>query len=688
MLLGIDTGGTYTDAVLFDETATTGDPVVATAKARTHTDLTVGIRHALQLIDPDPDSVSLVSLSTTLATNALVEGVGGRVAMVMIGFTEAEATRAGLAEALGQDPLIVIDGGHDSFGVEVKPVDLDHLRSAVDGNGPGVDAFAVAGQFSVRNPAHEEAVRELLLELTDRPVACSHELSSKLNGPRRALTCLLNARLLGLIQDLCRATEDILHQMKIEAPLMLVRGDGSLVTADFARRRPIETILSGPAASLVGARYLLRNDGGVTGAGPNVVVVSDIGGTTTDVGVIDQGRPAISPDGAVVGGHHTMIEAVRMFTFGVGGDSEVTIDRGLTASLRLGPRRLTPISLAALDDPEAVHRVLATRSAPFRDTDTSFVRATGRVGRHLSARDQRLLDQLNHEPGRWRPLDAMVASSTDRTGLASLIRRGLAQQAGFTPSDAAHVLGLHRAWDHSAAARAAEIMAAITDNRGMALRPDGPSMARWVMDTLVRRSAEAVLSVGYGFDGLPPDAVDHPMVQRVLDHRALSGGVGSDRAEHITSIETGLSVPVAALGASAAVYYGGELHRPAVDQLLGVPCLVPRHAEVANAVGAVVGPVRIIRRCTIGQPSKGQFRIHWPGLVDRGDLQPAIDDAVAALTSVVGEEADRAGTDDPVIGHRVDVRTATIDGRDVFIEAEVEVTAQGRPRLGGAGLQS
>ncbi|MGI9595962.1 MAG: hydantoinase/oxoprolinase N-terminal domain-containing protein, partial [Acidimicrobiales bacterium] len=282
MRIGIDTGGTYTDAVLYDDATPVDGPgggtaVVAKAKARTRIDLALGIAESLdEILGNDrltsPAEVSLVALSTTLATNALVEGVGGRVALVFIGFTEAELDRGGLREGLGEAPVIMAAGGHDSLGVEVAPFDAEAMLARA--RELEVDAFAVAGQFSVRNPTHELAARDALLAL-GKPVACGHELSAKLNGPKRALTCLLNAKLIGLIAELCQAAETILAERNITAPLMIVRGDGSLVSASFAKNRPIETILSGPAASLIGAGHL-------TGA-PDIVV-SDIGGTTTDVG--------------------------------------------------------------------------------------------------------------------------------------------------------------------------------------------------------------------------------------------------------------------------------------------------------------------------------------------------------------------------------------------------------------------
>src|SRR5690606_27963105 len=165
-------------------------------------------------------------------------------------------------------------------------------------------------------------------------------LTSKLGGPRRALTTLLNARLISMIDRLIAATEGFMSMRGIACPLMVVRGDGALVSAAFARARPIETILSGPAASLVGACHI---------TGLHDAVVSDIGGTTTDVAVLDGGRPRLDPEGATVGGFRTMVEAVSMRTFGLGGDSEVALEAGvLEPKILLGPRRLVPLSLAGV----------------------------------------------------------------------------------------------------------------------------------------------------------------------------------------------------------------------------------------------------------------------------------------------------------------------------------------------------
>ena len=367
-LLGVDTGGTYTDAVVLDETS---DRVLASAKAlTTRQDLSIGIGQAIDAAlagaGCQPGDVALVSLSTTLATNALVEGQGGRVALVFIGFDTGDLARGRLAEALGGDPVIAVAGGHSHAGDEVVALDLASLERAVVLVAPEVTGFAVAASFGSRNPAHERAARDLIRAVTGRAVTCAHELSARLNGPKRALTAVLNARLIGMIDRLVTGCQAHLAAIGIDAPLMVVRGDGALISAAMARERPIETILSGPAASIEGARWL---------TGESEALVADIGGTTTDVALLRGGRPKIDPLGARVGAFRTMVEAVAMRTTGLGGDSEVHLVAGLEGGLRLGPRRLIPIALMARDFPALVHSALdrALQADSTSDADGRFV---------------------------------------------------------------------------------------------------------------------------------------------------------------------------------------------------------------------------------------------------------------------------------------------------------------------------
>ena len=280
VLLGIDTGGTYTDAVLFDE----DHGVIGSAKSlTTKHDLSIGVSKAAGAVLPeDPSLIRLVSISTTLATNAIVEGHGNPVCLILIGQRADALERSRLGQIMAADPVVFVSGGHSAGGVERQPLDIETVRSAVLAHAPRVSAFAVAGHFAVRNAGHEETVRDLIYELTDLPVTCSHELTTNLDAPRRALTAVLNARLIPVLQELIRVVERMLETHRIHAPLMVVMGDGSLKSAQTALVRPVETILSGPAASVVGARYLCGERDGY---------VVDIGGTTTDIALLKGGWP-------------------------------------------------------------------------------------------------------------------------------------------------------------------------------------------------------------------------------------------------------------------------------------------------------------------------------------------------------------------------------------------------------------
>ncbi len=158
-------------------------------------------------------------------------------------------------------------------------------------------------------PRTSAACAELIRAAAAKPVTCSHELSSRLDAPQRALTAALNARLTPQIRQLLEALGEVLRLEAIAAPLMIVKGDGTLMKAEVALEYPVETVLSGPAASVVGAGFL---------SGLADFAVADMGGTTTDVAVVVGARPVIREEGAIIGGWRTMVEAVDVRTCGLG----------------------------------------------------------------------------------------------------------------------------------------------------------------------------------------------------------------------------------------------------------------------------------------------------------------------------------------------------------------------------------
>ena len=659
--LGFDTGGTYTDAVLYSP----AQGIVASAKAlTTRHDLSIGITGAATAViakaNIQPSDIGLVSMSTTLATNALVEGQGGRVALVGIGFEPSDLTRGGLSLALGKDPLIMVSGGHDASG-RAKPLDLEALEKAIVELGDTVTGIAIAALFAVRNPAHEIAARTLVHRLGNIPVTLSHELSSKLGGPRRALTTLLNARLVGLIGRLISATESFLQKNGVNAPLMVVRGDGALVSAAFAADRPIETILSGPAASLVGAQFL---------TGLENAIISDIGGTTTDIALLTNGRPRLDDEGATVGGFRTMVEAVAMRTHGLGGDSEVSVpDGGLEARLVLGPRRILPLALADAASLKIVTVALdkQLKSETQNRLDGRFAFRTGLADRFaagLTASEAALYAKLTTQ---LQPLTEIIASAPQLTALNRLVVRGLAMISGFTPTDAQHVLGRQTTGDVAAAQLGAALFARKRDGRGLFICENAETMALMTVAELERKSAELILEAAFSEDGMDGAALlKSPLVQR-----AMAGQNG------VAKFNLALDRPVIGLGASASLVY------PQVGKLLQAQAVIPEHADVANAVGAVVGEVRVKVSAHVSQPDEGVFVVSVADIVkDFRDEQSAIAFAINEASKIAMNRADTAGASDAHVDLMQDIKAATIEGQRRFIEATVHATAHGRPRLG------
>ncbi|MEM6680078.1 MAG: hydantoinase/oxoprolinase family protein [Pseudomonadota bacterium] len=661
--LGIDTGGTYTDAVLVEDEET----VIAAAKAlTTRHDLAVGIGEAVEAVlrdaKVDAGQIRLASLSTTLATNALIEGQGERIGLVLVGFDEASMQRHGLADALNDEPYCLIAGGHDHAGNQACALDEEALRVWLSEQEGAVSAFAVAAEFATRNAAHERRVQEIIAELTGKPASCSHHLSSKLNGPKRALTAVLNARLIGMIDRLITRARSRLRDLGIDAPLMVVRGDGALISTDLALERPIETILSGPAASIVGARWM---------TGASDAIVSDIGGTTTDVAVLRDGRPSIDPQGARVGAFRTMVEAVAMRTTGLGGDSEVhVVTEGLEGGLTLGPRRVLPVSLIATMAPALVQGELARQLSqdPLPDHFARFVVAIpGGRREGLRPRDLALLERIGDQV---HPVGAILKSRLEHSALKRLVDRGLVQLSFLTPTDASHLLGTADAWDRDAAAMGLALLARQRIGSGEPLAASAEDLARRIVDQLTYQTSVALLETAFAEEkdcfGLPPQ----DLARHVLTERGLRGHRGMIR------LDAGIALPVIGLGASAPIYY------PAVGERLHCPMSLPQHAHVANAIGAVVGRVTIRRSASVTSPAEGLYRVHLEtGPKDFTEVEVALAFLEGALSQSVGKAAEMSGAEEIQISTRRDVRTARVENRDVFFEAEVSAEAHGRPRI-------
>jgi N-methylhydantoinase A/oxoprolinase/acetone carboxylase beta subunit len=661
--IGLDTGGTYTDAVALDE----AQHVVASAKAlTTHWDLSIGLAEAIRaVVRALPERarrkrISLVSVSTTLATNAVVENRFSPICTVLVGFDERMVERSGLQRE-GGGVVVRVRGGHDPTGQEAEPLDESALEAAVRAVGPNVEAFAVAGQFSVRNPAHERRAREVIRSLSGKPVTCSCELSSQLDAPKRALTAALNARLTPQIRRLLDALRRVLEREAIVAPLMIVKGDGTLMKAEVALEYPVETVLSGPAASVVGAAFL---------SGRGDFAVSDMGGTTTDVAIVVGGRPVVRAEGAVIGGWRTMVQAIDVRTCGLGGDSEVYLDRD--QKLTVGPRKAMPLSLLARQFPEVLtdlERLASAERLPLFAARYAHRNPGRDPGTQLDRLEQRVWDALGAIP---RRLDEVARTHQGVEAVRRLVDRGLATLATFTPSDAMHVLGQQQTWSVEAARLGAAILAAEERNaRARKDRDTAEGLSERVYQHVVREAGRVVLETALAHDpGVESSAGRWGPLGALLED-VISGRPFSKLVE----APMRLAVPLVAIGAPVRAFY------PEIARRLGAELIVPMHAAVCNAVGAVAGVVSETCDILVNQTSLEVFRVHDPaGARDYPNAHDAIEYARHISRELALAAAQRAGAIDPHIETVVIERRANAGSpEDYLAEATVQSRATGRP---------
>ncbi|MBC7706751.1 MAG: hydantoinase/oxoprolinase family protein [Rhodoferax sp.] len=660
-LIGVDTGGTYTDAAIIEAH---GHKVVARAKAiTTKGDLAIGVTEAItSAVAQLPQGlraqdIRLVSVSTTLATNAVVEGHGSAVGVLLVGFDAAMVERTGIAKAFPGIAIEVIAGGHDHNGDAPLPLDVVALEAALERMADKVDAFAVASTFAVRNAAHEHAARELIVARTGKPVTLSTELSSSLDAPRRALTATLNARLIVRVSTLIEAVDRSMQQLHIDCPLMIVKGDGTLALAESVATRPIETVLSGPAASLVGARWL---------SGLDNFILSDMGGTTTDLGILRDGRPQVTEQGAEVGGWRTMVRAIDVRTIGLGGDSEIHI--GSHGKITVGPQRIVPVSLLGARYPEVLKLLEADLADVERGSSLHgrfvllpFGARQAATSAELNPQERELLAKVREQP---QALRRLANSPTSQRAVASLKRKGLVQIGGFTPSDAAHVLGLQNNWSAAAALMAAQLGSRLREMK-FPTPERTEAFARDVWSQTVRLSAAAILDTAVG---------EHLSDGKLM--RAVCAGEGALGLVRISVIPT---VPVVAVGGPVGVYYHEVARR------LGCDIIFPEYGDVANAVGAATGVVAQTVIVRVDGDGSGQFLMHSSAGTCGFDNPAA---ALKAATELARQSARDAviamGASDPQV--RVSVRKQLLPNAvsDLgLLEAVITAEAVGRPDAAG-----
>jgi N-methylhydantoinase A/oxoprolinase/acetone carboxylase beta subunit len=538
--LGIDAGGTYTDAVIVRDS---DRKIIDFNKAlTTYPDIITGIENSIDGLDSVYlKDIKLISVSTTLATNTVLEGTGAPVALILIG-------EHGVEKELPTKHVLFAKGGHDQNGDETDILDIDIIQKFAQKAKDDVAAFAVSSHFSIRNPEHELRVKESIEKLTGLPVVCGHDLSQDIGAYERAVTAFLNAQLIPIASHFIQSIIQDTRRRGIDARMVMLKCDGSIVGIKAALEKPIESIFSGPAASLVGASYLSDLD---------TCFVIDVGGTSTDVSLITDGIPELTDSGAVVGGWQTRVRAIRMETSAMGGDSHVWV-RGM--QVFVGPRRVIPLCLAAVKYPGFLDRLRRTPSPSRQMMDenvqpTKFFIRTGYEAFELSEYQEEVLSMIDDEPISINDIATRLKRTPYPLVLDSLIGMRLVQAIGFTPTDALHVLGDYTSWDVEAATIGADKLARFT-NMGKY------EFCSHVKDTVAKNMAFNLMS--FILPGIPKEGI-----QRIVN------------GEFATKFK--VDIPVVLLGGPVRAYVS-EL-----GNIIDANIVVPEFADVGNAAGALFG---------------------------------------------------------------------------------------------------
>ncbi len=576
-VIGIDTGGTFTDGVLLEYDSR---KVVSAAKSlTTRDDLKKGVIKVLKKLNIRSDfEIKLVGISSTLATNSVAEGKARKVALLLIGYDRELLEGYGLNKKLSTEAISYFNGGHNAQGVELESLDKQAIKEWVEENKDKVDAIAISSYFSPLNPEHEEEAFRIIKDYSNVPVVMGHQLSTKLDSVKRAATASINASLVAVMQDFIEAVQNSLKELKINAPLMIVRGDGTLMPYTDAVQKPVETVLSGPAASAIGGRFLSRN-------GSSLVI--DMGSTTTDMALVQDSRVVVSEEGARVGETDTAVEAARIRTISVGCDSRISFND--KKEIEIGPERVRPLSQIALHHENVAKEIESLQNStvirknsydieywylhkPLQDSEYNQLSEKQKIVIDIIQKPKRLTDILS-EAGVYHP---------SHLGMNDLIQQGKVECSSLTPSDLLHVEKAMDLWDREVAKMATDYYCNVM---GYGRKDFIDAVFKKIIDVIVEEIIIFLACQNTNPSDMPAN-IDGEWGKWMLHEILYSNN-------NYLSIDVDSRYPVIGTGAPAR-HFLKEAAR-----LVHTKFILPEYAEVANAVGAVSGSITEIREAIV-----------------------------------------------------------------------------------------
>lgn len=694
--IGIDTGGTCTDAVVYD---TKEHQVLSWSKTlTTKKDLKEGILKALKGLAPEEvKKASCISLSTTLATNACVEGKGGRAKLVMIGVKPAMIEK--MAGEYGLPPASEIyfmegDAARAASGRSVDDWDQPGEKAAA--GQPDWDAFRqdVARDFGVYdsvavvqiNPkyndgAYEKQAEDIIREILGIPCVRGYDLYQEINVQKRGATALLNAKLLPVMNLFFASVDRSLAEMGLSLPVQVVKSDGSIMSRDYAVSRPVETLLCGPAASVIGALELCSGgacgeadaetpdcaEAAETGSGLDALIV-DMGGTTSDVALVKGGTPVTSQSGITIGGWKTMVKGVTIDTFALGGDTAVEYD---DEKLFLDHRRVIPLCMAASRYPQVTERLaeLAGSFGVYSYPANQFFMLASMPAQmeKYTESEQKLIKALADGPLIYEDAAKAIGVSPYILKVGRLENEGVILRCGVTPTDVMHVVGDYTQYDAKASYLGIEYLHRVT-------KESLEGICRRIYDLAKLRLYQNLVRILMKYEnGQELPASDAHALEKLTEQIFRAGRAGTVGGFRFVQPDFRANMRVVGIGAPSGIFVGDTA------ELLHAEAEVPEFAMVANAIGAAAGSVNSehvvrIQPCS-GDNSAGNYVI-------TGGAEPAYfqyyTDAVKAAEALAEERACGKAreqgargvlkTDVKVIEDHYDVPG---EGSRLFLEAKV-----------------
>ncbi len=624
-VLGIDTGGTYTDAVIIENTT---KKIISKAKTlTTKNDLKKGIETVIDKLDiSDCGLVKMVCLSTTLATNAVVEKQGYKTALISIGKTPAGNTPA--------QYVYTVSGKISIKGCETEPlVETEIIKAAAELKSK-VDAVAVSGYASVRNPSQEIRVRDIVNAVTGLPVFCAHELSGNLGFEERTNTAILNAGLIGIVSEFIAATKAALRSKGISGRMMIVKSDGSLMDEKLASERPIETVLSGPAASITGAVEL---------SGADNAILLDMGGTTADIADYDNNCIKISCRGARASEWRTSVRAVAVSTHGIGGDSWIQADGG---RIKAGPIKAEPVSRISSEYKGYLKELKIIDEMPIScEKKMNCSRGYIYTGKK---------NDISGEPHTYMYFEENNIPVPEDVRIVDI-----------TPTDLLCLKGIYTS---GLDVEAAQIrLRIIADCMGI----DTDRLVCMMTEEVEKTVFMACLQSFADFSGKNTDLGAEPAAVYLADK------MFSEKNSSFLKVEGRLKKPVVAVGAPVKAWL------PHIAERLHTDIIIPENSEVANAVGAALGYIyerseALIRK----EKSKGEYYLFLPHAKKQFAAQKeALEAGLKELEEDVRSKAMRAGCNKPEI--TIDYEDIYVDAfgnsESVYVETRITAEATGEP---------